>query len=105
MRTRSSYLRPGTIYHMITTSDTFGVGGYFFSASHFTRSLETIIVEHFHADESAKTEHTRVHVVLFKVLRKYIDGIALKSTFLTTCSCIQFGSGSTFFFIRTSPQR
>ncbi|KLO04351.1 hypothetical protein SCHPADRAFT_947765 [Schizopora paradoxa] len=70
------YLRPGSLYHIVTVADTIGVGGHFFSASHFTRTLETVIVEHFHVDDSADPEQSRVHIALFKVLRKYVDGIA-----------------------------
>ncbi|KLO07945.1 hypothetical protein SCHPADRAFT_894232 [Schizopora paradoxa] len=70
------YLRPGSLYHIVTVADTIGVGGHFFSASHFTRTLETVIVEHFHIDDSADPEQSRVHIALFKVLRKYVDGIA-----------------------------
>lgn len=58
------------------------MGGYYFSASHFTRTLEVVIVEHFIA---TKPEHTWVHIVLFKMLRKYCNGIDLKSNPLINC--------------------
>lgn len=76
------YLRPGSLYHIVTVQDTIGVGGHFFSASHFTRTLETVIVEHFHVDDSADPEQLRVHIALFKVLRKYVDGIASNRKFM-----------------------
>lgn len=73
------------MYLVLTSQDTIGTGGYYFSSSHFTRTLETIIVEHFTAYEATRPEHTRVHIVLFKMLRKYSDGIGLNSNPLVIC--------------------
>ncbi len=95
------FLRPGTPFHVIATKDCITTGGHFFSSSHFTRTLETIIVEHFTAGEATEPEHTKVHIVLFKVLRKYYHDITSHRTLFFICDCPKL----TFAPLRTAPKR
>ncbi len=68
-------MAPGTPHHVITTENSIVTGGHFFSASHYTRTLEAILFEHFVGGEATNTSHSDVHIVLFKILRKYCDAI------------------------------
>lgn len=70
------YMRPGTPHHVISTKDTIAIGGHFFSFHHFSRTLDSVMVEHFVADSITNTDHTEVHIVLFKMLRRYRDGLS-----------------------------
>lgn len=68
-------MQPGTPHHIISTEDTIAIGGHFFSTFLFSKTLEALIIEHFVAEFITNTEHTEVHIVLFKMLRKYRDGL------------------------------
>lgn len=68
-------MQPGTPHHVISTEDTIAVGGHFFSSLLFSRTLEAMIAEHFASDFLTNTEHSEVHIVLFKMLRKFRDGL------------------------------
>lgn len=66
---------PGTVHHVATTVDSVAAGGHFFSSLHFSRCLDAVIVEHFVAHAITNTEHTQVHIVLFKLFRKYSESL------------------------------
>lgn len=69
-------MRPGTVHHVVTSKNCIAVGGHFFSSLMFSRTLDAVVVEHFAAEFITNTDHTEVHIVLFKMLQKYADAIS-----------------------------
>ena len=68
-------MHPGQIHFVVTTKTSFTLGGHFFSDYHYSRMLEAAVIEHFAADLLTNTEHTEVHIIPMKILRRLTDSI------------------------------
>ncbi|TDL15222.1 hypothetical protein BD410DRAFT_809112 [Rickenella mellea] len=67
------YMRPGTPHFVVTTKDCLAVGGHFYSAVCFSRSLRAITLEHFFGTMITNTEHPKAPIVLCKLFSFYLS--------------------------------
>jgi hypothetical protein len=68
-----SYMRPDTPHAVLTTRHCLAVGGHFFSHDTFGYTLRGLMKDHFFGRFRTNAEHASSGMVLFKLVKKYLD--------------------------------
>jgi hypothetical protein len=74
------YMRPATRHFVVGTEDSFLVGGHFYSRNCFSRTLDTIIMEHYLGDSLTNADHSYSSIILFKLLLLYEKALVMDRT-------------------------
>jgi hypothetical protein len=70
------FMRPDTHHVVLTTKDSLAVGGHFFCSNTFGYTLRGIIKDHFFGTSWTNAEHAESGLVLFKLIKRYLDDVA-----------------------------